>query len=93
MVRPPIDIVTVFLCYANYTGPFLYFVEVGLPSGRVGLKFRADGALGPVYALPGNRRLRRLQAGLRRSALRLLDHMRRKWREAMPKGATKAAIG
>ncbi len=43
MVGPPIDLVTVFLCYGNYTGPFLYFVGVGL-------KFRAHGAAGPVYA-------------------------------------------
>lgn len=50
MVEPPIDIVTVFLCYANYTGPILYFVEVGLPSSGVGLKFRAHGAADPVYA-------------------------------------------
>ncbi len=50
MVGHPIDLVTVFLYYANYTGPFLYFVEVGLPSGGVGLKFRAHEAAGPVYA-------------------------------------------
>ena len=58
MVGPPIDIVTVFLCYPNYTGPFLHFLEVGLPSGRVGLKFRADGAAGPVYA-PGKELFRK----------------------------------
>ncbi len=55
MVGPPIDLVTVFLCYANYTGPFLYFVGVGLPSGGVGLKFRAHGAAGPVYEIMLNR--------------------------------------
>ena len=49
-MEPPIDIVTVFLCYANYTGPFLCFLEVGLPSGPVGLKFRAHGVSDPVYA-------------------------------------------
>lgn len=48
MVGPPIDIVTVFLCYANYTDRFLYFCGVGLPSGAVELKFRAHGAAGPV---------------------------------------------
>ena len=45
----------------QYTGPFLYFRGVGLPSGRVGLKFRADGAAGPVYAF-----LKWAQGALRR---------------------------
>lgn len=47
---PPIDIVTDFLCCTNYTVLFLYFIEVGLTSGGVGLIRRAHGAPGPVYA-------------------------------------------
>ena len=37
---------------------FLHFLEVGLPSGRVGLKFRADGAAAPVYAPAPGRSMR-----------------------------------
>ncbi len=48
MVGPPIDLVTVFLCYAIIQ--VLSFSEVGLPSGGVGLNSRAHGAAGPVYA-------------------------------------------
>lgn len=36
---------------------------MGLPSGRVGLKFRADGAAGPVYAVDDNGQITAVSAG------------------------------